>query len=473
MITPIETEIRINAQWQLDPAYRGRRIHEELLRHEFMPREELAAQQAFTLRRQMEHCYDTVPYYQEVFAKLGIRRRYLRDPAILQQLPVLTKADVIANLEALQSRHLPSGNEFSGYRQTSGTTGEPLSIPHSARSFGLFRWLKQREYRWFRFDPAGVMLQIRPPMDLPRPGSNQLLGRDEVLQLPRWALMENLFVTGRMWGYSSINSEQSQRDLVNKVLPDYLLIQASCLEHLSLQKFSEAARERLRGALSISQTLTPNMRALIEANLKIPVQQDYGLNEIGLVASQCQEGGNYHVHVENSLVELIDESGRPVAPGNRGKLIVTSLSNYALPLLRYDADDLALAVDQTCACGKSLPAFGAVQGRYRRSAFLPAGTMQRWGAIQGAIYRAGLNRQSTVRKYQACQNSAGDFELRVDCDEEVFAQLSEAVHAAFGRVRSQQTGSPQLSIVRTQQFVNSTGNKFQDFISSHTPEMDL
>ncbi len=381
MTSALETEIEINAQWRLDPAYKGRRIHDELLRQEFLSRAELTAQRDLLLRRQLEHCFDTVPYYQSLFSRSGIKREQLRDPAMLQQLPVLTKADVSANKAALVSRQPPPGNGFLGSTETSGTTGEPLIVSQSERSMGLFRWLKQREYRWYRFDPGGVLLQIRPPMDLPRPDKDRMIRRDEVLRVPRWTMMDSLFMTGPMWGFSNINSVEAQSELVEKVRPNYLLMQATCLEHLSLQKFNQKVHEQLGGALSISQTLTPAMRTLIEESLRCPVKQNYGLNEIGLVASECHEGGRYHAHVENCLVELLDAGNKPVESGSKGRLVVTSLSNAAMPLLRYETGDTMLAVEPDCSCGKSLPAFAAVQGRYRRAACLPAGTFQRWASI--------------------------------------------------------------------------------------------
>lgn len=472
MNSAFETETKVNSRWQLDPSYKGKRIHEELLRHEFLPRHELLAQHEFTLRCQLEHCFDTVPYYQAMFRDLGISRRHLRDSAILQRLPVLTKAQVAANGETLQSLHLPPGNGYQGQTQTSGTTGEPLKIRHSQRSLGLYRWLKQREYRWFRFDPLGVMLQIRPNIDLPRPSQDTLLGLDQVVQLPYWPLMENLFKTGKMWGFSNINKVESQRELLTKVRPNYLLMQASCLEYLSLQKPDAAVHAALRGALSISQTLTPKMRALIEESLRVPVQQNYGLNEVGIVASYCMEGSRYHVHAENCFVEIVDVNGAPVAPGSSGKLLVTALSNAAMPLLRYDADDLATAVDADCPCGKSLPSFGSVQGRYRRTAYLPAGTFQRWAAIQLTLYRLAREQQSAVRKYQAYQDTAGDFTLRIDCSETTLANLENSLRTAFIQAYSTNESEPKLSIVRTEEFIAGTGNKFQNFISEFSPEMD-
>jgi phenylacetate-CoA ligase len=248
-------------------------------------------------------------------------------------------------------------------------------------------------------------------------------------------------------------------------------MQASCLEYLSLQKISSDTLSALDGAHAISQTLTPLMRDQIEQSLGIPIHQNYGLNEIGLVASRCIEGGRYHIHSEHCLVEITRDDGSLCSPGEKGRLLVTTLTNSAMPLIRYDADDLAEAVDGPCPCGRTLPSFGPVVGRYRRTAYLPVGTFQRWATIQLTLYKLTVKDRSVVRKYQAYQNKAGDFELRIDCEESDFTVLSEGVEKQF---KTAYTASqcPQLVISRSDDFVGGGDRKFQNFISEFTPEMD-
>ena len=103
------------------------------------------------------------------------------------------------------------------------------------------------------------------------------------------------------------------------------------------------------------------MREHIERSFGCPIHQNYGLNEIGLVATRC-DAGRYHVHSEHCIVEIVGPDGRSVAPGETGRLIVTGLNNWAMPLLRYDADDLGTAVEGPCPCGRTLPSFGDVVG---------------------------------------------------------------------------------------------------------------
>jgi hypothetical protein len=74
-----------------------------------------------------------------------------------------------------------------------------------------------------------------------------------------------------------------------------------------------------------------------------------------------------HVAAENALVEIVDEQGRDVAPGGRGRVIVTGLNNYAMPFIRYQLGDIALAGTAPCGCGRALPVITRVEGRTRNA----------------------------------------------------------------------------------------------------------
>ena len=60
------------------------------------------------------------------------------------------------------------------------------------------------------------------------------------------------------------------------------------------------------------------------------------------------------MHAEHCIVEIVDDEGSPCAPGRSGRLLVTALRNFAMPLLRYDTGDTAL-LGEPCPCGRGLP----------------------------------------------------------------------------------------------------------------------
>jgi len=109
------------------------------------------------------------------------------------------------------------------------------------------------------------------------------------------------------------------------------------------------------------------MRAQIEASLPLKALDIYGLSEIigPGVSCECVEAqAGLHVNSDHFLVEVVDpDSGRPLAPGERGELVFTTLTKQAMPLVRYRTGDLATLDLSPCACGRTLPRMSKVTGR--------------------------------------------------------------------------------------------------------------
>src|SRR6185295_6418689 len=161
----------------------------------------------------------------------------------------------------------------------------------------------------------------------------------------------------------------------------------------------------------VSEGLTAETRRYLEGVYGAPVQQGYGLNEIGLVSALC-EAGRHHVHRENCIVEIVDEAGIPVASGAQGRLLITGLLNAAMPLLRYDTGDLVTALDGPCPCGRTLPTHGEIHGRLSRISALPQGTLSVVAALRTALQQMPANLTRNLRRYQFHQFRDGRFEVR-------------------------------------------------------------
>jgi phenylacetate-CoA ligase len=108
--------------------------------------------------------------------------------------------------------------------------------------------------------------------------------------------------------------------------------------------------------------------------LNADIVELYSSKEGGSIASPCPHGNGWHQHAESVLMEIVDEHGKPVAPGEMGRVVITPLDNYATPLIRYDQGDLAIAGPiETCSCGRTLPRIASISGRYRHTFRKPTG----------------------------------------------------------------------------------------------------
>jgi phenylacetate-CoA ligase len=468
MPTNLEQELaEQRSRWKLLPHMRQLKWHDLLLRGEFTDPAEIHRVQEKAVGRMLDFAGSNVPFYGPVLGELKRRMPDARPLELLAHLPPLTKEQAQENLTSLRARELPPGERKVGVTRTSGTTGQPIEIDQSSAAWSRFAWLKQREWRWFRLDPSAKLAAIRPMTELPKTPRGTHVKRGEVLR-GVWPYVGKIFHTGPFVGFSNLNAAEEQVGFLLAEKPAYLIMQSAGLEHVA---FAGGGRIALRGSVAISQTLTPAMRSTVETAFGAPVHQNYGLNEIGLVATRCPEGGRYHMHVEHCVVEIVDEEGQPSRPGERGRLLVTSLTNSAMPLLRYDADDLAVAVEGPCPCGRTLPSFGEVVGRYRRIASLPPGTWRRWGAILLALHTMPPELKTALRRYQARQFRDGHWELRIEVMEDRAEAIGAWVRPRFaGAVEDEE--APALAVVAIDRFEGDLLGKFQNFLSDFIPAPD-
>jgi len=114
--------------------------------------------------------------------------------------------------------------------------------------------------------------------------------------------------------------------------------------------------------IASAETLHPFMRQVIEDMFGCRVYSLYGSTETGYVAGECCEG-NLHTFNFVSKVEVLGHTGLPVPPGEEGRLVLTPLHNYAMPLIRYDTADVAQVGPEVCRCGYQLPTLSRISGR--------------------------------------------------------------------------------------------------------------
>jgi phenylacetate-CoA ligase len=139
----------------------------------------------------------------------------------------------------------------------------------------------------------------------------------------------------------------------------------------------------------------------------VPVWDMYSCQEAGYLASQCPTRFGYHVHAENVLLEVVDAEGRPCGPGQVGQVLITTLLNYANPLIRYAIGDEAVA-GAPCACGRGLPVLEQVLGKERPLFRLPAGRVKNTSTLASSISKI-----AGVQQFQFEQRAPDDIVLRL------------------------------------------------------------
>ena len=441
--------------------------YDKLVENEFEPPEQYSDRNIRALRTMLRFASRQVPHYREAFRRANVEPTDGDPTKVMAALPLLSKLEVLDAGKALMAEALPSGDVRGHWLQSSGTTGRPVRILHSKMSANMHPFLAQRSSRWHRLDPLAKFAEMRIPRLLPaRPdGSEPPPG--ETVRLDAWRDVPD-FATGPYVGISVLTPVEDRIAWLRHERPDYLMAYSETLEVVAMAAGTERPEPNIKGLLAISEQLTPSMRSFVERRFGAPTHQVYGLSEFGLAAARC-DAGRYHVHREHCMVEIVDEQGHTCAPGEVGRIVITGLSNFAMPLIRYDTGDLAEATDAPCPCNRTLPSFGEIVGRYGRIAYLPAGTMVPVIALREAIESMPSEIMQGLREFQIHQYADKRMELRLVAK----SPLSEAFYA---RIRAEWTkatgGEPGLSFRSVSEIPKPPGGKSEVFTSDFMPARD-
>jgi len=119
---------------------------------------------------------------------------------------------------------------------------------------------------------------------------------------------------------------------------------------------------RPRSVVSSAEKLHGFQRKIISKAFGAPVFDRYGTREVGCIAHECNTGEGLHINAEHVYLEAV-HGDDPVAPGESGELLVTSLSNQVFPFIRYRIGDVGALLPDACSCGRGLPLLALTEGR--------------------------------------------------------------------------------------------------------------
>lgn len=468
MATSFQKELEEQNRWQMLPGRRHlKKLFEALIANEFLNAEQLLTRQLAQLKQLLQFCAVEVPYYRTLFADLKFDPEEIKTVGDLRVLPQLDRKIVQKQGGRLRSLKLPKGFMIAGINRTSGTTGQPVEVPQTQEYRNFFQLMKQREYRWFRFNPERKLASIRNAIDFPRSSDGKPLTASSKLKKNEWPAVGSLFKTGPWFGLTDTTPMDEQISWLEQHRPHYILGQSALIEQLALAYQGRKIYPEISAIEAISQQLTPEMRYKVETVFDVAVHQNYGLNEVGIVAARCPDEGRYHIHSEFCIVEIVDNDGNPCGPGERGRLLVTALNNPAMPLIRYDTDDLAVMADGPCSCGRTLPSFKDIHGRYRRTVLCPSDTWQYWDAILATVSSDDPLLTGGLRQYQLHQYLDESFELRLVAEKPLSEQFKIFLFENWDKAVKGDTAKLTIKYVDIIERFN--GGKFQNFTSDFAP----
>ncbi|GGX49699.1 phenylacetate--CoA ligase family protein [Saccharospirillum salsuginis] len=314
-----------------------------------LTRDELEAYQAERLHQMVKYCRGSIPYYQKLLADWGLSEQDFTHTRDLTKLPVLDKQTIRKRANELRNP------EIRPYmvQHTSGSTGTPLVLNVDEYTYKLAMALvvDHEEQHGVRFGArratfAGRMIQPVENMNPPFSRYNR-------------AENQRLFSS---YHINNSNFPHYQREL-DRFAPEEIIGYPSAIYDIASQyhHFGVAPQFRPKVVITNSETLMDWQRTRIETVFNCPVRDYYGTAEYVLFSGQCSKG-MYHLNPVIGMVETVDTEDRPVTD-TAGEILATSLTNKAMPLLRYRIGDTAILGSKRCACDSDLPYFRQILGR--------------------------------------------------------------------------------------------------------------
>lgn len=318
---------------------------------ECMGREEMRALQSERLRKTVRTCYEKVPFYKRKMDELGIKPEDIQTVDDVIKLPFTTKYDLRDEYPyGLQAVPM---SEVKRIHASSGTTGKPVVGTYTQNDLDMWAECVARVLAVGDVGPGDVV-QVSYGYGLFTGGLGAHDGAAKLgaVQLPT----------------SAGNSEKQimlMQDMGTTALcctPSYGLHLAEVIEKNKVP----AENLKLRVGFFGAEPWTWGIRRELEAKLHIKAIDIYGLTEMcgPGVGGECQYQDGTHLWEDFFLPEIVNpDTLEPVAPGEVGELVITSLCKEAMPILRYRTRDLTSLNYEPCKCGRTAVRMGKVLGR--------------------------------------------------------------------------------------------------------------
>lgn len=363
---------------------------------QWRPEEELRRDQEKALKRIISFSYEEIPYYRSLFKSLNLLPGDIRSIEDLEKLPVLTKETIKAHWSDFTPVSL-SSMKYSA-RATGGSTGAPLQyrLSNQDRFFGVA--LLYRGWGYGGYDLGDRMVFLA--------GTSLDVGRGSRLSSTAQEIARNIlklssFDMGdpEMRQYATILASSKTRFLRGYASSIYFF--ARWLEE------NDVSVPALDAVFTTAEKLFPHARMTIERVFGCRVYDNYGLNDGGISAFECSEHAGLHIDSERGLMEIVDRNDRPINEGE-GRILATSLYNFAMPFIRYDTGDAGVVADDICPCGRPYPLLKEILGRQQEMLFTPGG-----GSVHGGFINHIFWQFPHVKEFQVVQKEIGTLIINI------------------------------------------------------------
>lgn len=352
----------------------------------------------------LQHAYETVPFYMELCRNKGVGYTTFKN---WEEVPITKKEDLVLHNDSfISAQYVPlylQGKLIQCH--TSGSTGECAdifwSVPDCKRSL-LPLWIKRKKY--YNINPHDKYCYFFT-------GRN--IGQTDIETEDR----------GFAYGFCKSNlSDEKLADIWEKMRefePVWMNLQPSMAMLLCrvIEKYQLEYIPSLRYVETTGEMLFPYMRQYIKDILHVVVADQYGCNELNSLAFECPNG-HLHCMEKNAVIEILDEKGHRLSDGQEGEIFVTTLNNYAMPLIRYRIGDRGRIISEKCTCGDKGRILELTTGRSNDLVLDRDGNLLNAYIFARCVENVNRSYEHAVLQFQVIQHDVEDFTIHLVLDDE-------------------------------------------------------
>lgn len=396
-----------------------------LMESQFYNAEALQKYQEEKLRIIIEYAFKYIPFYSYAYKAAKLNITEINEISDIIKLPIISKEQFRKDNAAFFKKDFDVSKIRKG--KSGGTTGAPVITLHDNNSRSIV-WGSY--YRWY--DWMGI--KLGDPVIT-------LWGSRTVLDLKLRTAIKDKFVDF-LYNNTTINAFQLNKNSLPEIInilnskkpyliKGYLSAIYQVAEYIKTHNIQ--LKFNPKAISTTSETLLPPYRLFIERIFGCPVYDQYGCGEVEAVAYECAEHNGLHVNSEHVIVEVLDENDQPVFD-KIGRIVVTDLDNFAMPIIRYENGDLGTLSSEKCTCGRNHPLLKSIDGRTIETIILANGSKVH-GVFFTDIFHELNILTNQVNRFQVFQEIPGDIELRLEVkdfsDRSYLSLLQNALNSYF------------------------------------------
>ena len=305
-----------------------------------------------------QHTITHSNFYRKKYEHLEVFNTGIRSSEDFLQLPPMTREELRLNFNTIKVNNVRSSD--CKKLSTSGSTGPSVSVLHDKRHPETpIRW---RILQWWGIQPwenQAFIYRFKKPL------------MERIANTIMWWPTKRVFLAA-----ANPSSEQLSKFVTefNKIKPALLQGYVDVVFEFALYLLDNNIKIHPPKMVWVtSAPLFEEQRELMEKAFGAPVCDQYGNTEIMLIAAECPEQNGLHIMQDTVHIEFVDENNQPVPPNTSGKVLLTDLTNFAFPLIRYEIGDEGKYKDHTCQCGCPLPLMDNIRGRQSKHIATPSG----------------------------------------------------------------------------------------------------